>query len=228
MNTCIVNWFCVNLYSELVLGKLVQYIGFVYICTVNWFCVNLYSELVMYTLVVLFTVVQKLIFWYLYSKLAFLAIKATLEVQKAVFWSVCVYVGTHFAQSWHSDCTKFACWLHKVCTNFAIHQQLVSIKIKFKLSSSQEPSQCLLKIMVRVKVNQLVRGGFVVIYLHDLVGPCSPWVLVLERWKFFPDPLTYVSTWGLQRFLIGGHFILRPKAAWECLRNREFQTKYNL
>ena len=30
-------------------------------------------------------------------------------------------------------------------TNFAIHQQLVSIKIKFKLSSSQEPSQCLFK-----------------------------------------------------------------------------------
>ena len=62
MYTCIVNWFCVNLYSELVLCKLVQYIGFVYICTVNWFCVNLYSELVMYTLVVLFTVVQKLNF----------------------------------------------------------------------------------------------------------------------------------------------------------------------
>ena len=144
MYTCIVNWFCVNLYSELVLCKLVQYIGFVYTCTVNWFCVNLYSELVMYTLcVVLCTVVQKLILWYLYSKLAFLAMKATLEVQKAVFLSVCVYVGTHFAQSWHTDCTKFACWLHKVCTNFAIHQQLVSIKIKFKLSSSQEPSQCL-------------------------------------------------------------------------------------
>ena len=67
---------------------------------------------------------------------------------KAVFWSVCVYVGTHFAQSWHSDCTKFACWLHKVCTNFAIHQQLVSIKIKFKLSSSQEPSQCLLLTII--------------------------------------------------------------------------------
>ena len=76
-----------------------------------------YSELVMYTLVVLCTVVQKLILWYLYSKLAFLAMKATLEVQKAVFLSVCVYVGTHFAQSWHSDCTKFASWLHKVCTN---------------------------------------------------------------------------------------------------------------
>ena len=41
--------------------------------------------------------------------LPFLAMKATLEVQKAVFLSVCVYVGTHFAQSWHSDCTKFAC-----------------------------------------------------------------------------------------------------------------------
>ena len=115
-----------------------------YTCTVNWFCVHLYGKLVMYTLVVLCTVVQKLILWYLYSKLAFLVMKATLEVQKAVFLSVCVYVGTHFAQSWHSDWTKFACWLHKVCTNFAIHQQLVSIKIKFKLSSSQEPSQCLL------------------------------------------------------------------------------------
>ena len=60
--------------------------------------------------------------------------KATLEVQKAVFLSVFVYVVTHFAkvgtvivQSLHAD-----------------HQQLVSIKIKFKLSSSQETSQCLL------------------------------------------------------------------------------------
>ena len=146
MYTCIVNWFCVNLYSELVLCKLVQYIGFVCTCTVNWFFVILYSELVMYSLVVLCTVVQKLILWYLYSKLAFLAMKATLEVQKAVFLSVFVYVGTQFAQNWHTDCTKFACWLHKVCTNFAIHQQLVSIKIKFKLSSSQEPSQCLFLI----------------------------------------------------------------------------------
>ena len=126
MYTCTVNWFCVHLYGKLV------------------FFVHLHGKLVMYTLVVLCTVVQKLILWYLYSKLAFLAMKATLEVQKAVFLSVCVYVGTHFAQSWHTDCTKFACWLHKVCTNFAIHQQLVSIKIKFKLSSSQEPSKCLL------------------------------------------------------------------------------------
>ena len=133
-----------QIFFELVLCKLVQYIGFVYTCTVNWFCVNLYSELVMYTLVVLCTVVQKLILLYLYSKLAFLAMKTTLEVQKAVFLSVFVYVGTYFAQSWHSDCTKFACLLHKVCTNFAVHQQLVSIKIKFKLSSSQEPSKCLL------------------------------------------------------------------------------------
>ena len=106
----------------------------------------------MYTLVVLCTVVQKLILWYLYSKLAFLAMKATLEVQKAVFLSLCVYVGTHFAQSWHSDCTKFACWLLKVCTNFAIQQQRVSIKIKFKLSSSQEPSQCLfLMYLISIK-----------------------------------------------------------------------------
>ena len=80
------------------------------------------------------------LFIHLYSKLGVLAMKATLEVQKAVSM---YYVGTHFAQSWYTDCTKFACWLHKVWTNFAIHQQLVSIKIKFKLSSSQEPSQCL-------------------------------------------------------------------------------------
>ena len=38
-----------------------------------------------------------------------LALKATLEGQKAVFLSVRVYVGTHFAQSWQNDCTKFAC-----------------------------------------------------------------------------------------------------------------------
>ena len=83
----------IHLYKKMVLCKLVQYIGFVYTCTVNWFSVNLYSELVMYTLVVLCTVVQKLILWYLYSKLAFLAMKATLEVQKAMFLS-------KFAQIW--------------------------------------------------------------------------------------------------------------------------------
>ena len=88
MYTCIVNWFCVNLHSELVLCKLVQYIGFVCTCTVNWYFVNLYSELVMYSLVVLCTVVQKLILRYLYSKLAVLAMKANLEVEKAVFLSV--------------------------------------------------------------------------------------------------------------------------------------------
>ena len=63
----------------------------------------------MYNKLVLCTVVQKLILRYLYSKLAVLAMKATLEVEKAVFLSVCVYVGIHFAQSWHTDCTKFAC-----------------------------------------------------------------------------------------------------------------------
>ena len=44
--------------------------------------------------------------------------------------------------------------------------------------------------------NQLLRYGFDIVYLHDLVGPCSTWVLVLECWNFFPDLLTYVSTWG--------------------------------
>ena len=63
----------------MVLCKLVQYIGFVYTCTVNWFCVNLYSELVIYTLVQLYRN------WF--CKLAFLAMKATLEVQKAMFLS---------------------------------------------------------------------------------------------------------------------------------------------
>ena len=119
-----------------------------YTCTVNWFCVHLYGKLVMYTLVILCTVVPKLILWYLYSKLVFLAMKATLEVRSAkgsVFVCVCTCVGTHFAQSWQSDCTKLACWLHKVYTNFAIHEQLVKIRIIFKLSSSQDPSKCLLK-----------------------------------------------------------------------------------
>ena len=83
--------------------------------------------------------------------------KATLEVEKAVFLSVCVYVGTHFAQSWHSDCTKFVCLLHKVCTKFAIQQQLVSIKIKFKLSSSQEPSQCFFFLM-KASITALAGG----------------------------------------------------------------------
>ena len=36
-------------------------------------------------------------------------------------------------------------WFYKVCTQCAIYQQLVSIKSKFNLSSSQEPSKCLLK-----------------------------------------------------------------------------------
>ena len=58
---------------------------------------------------------------------------------------------------------------------------------------------------------------FEVVYLDNIVGPCSPWVLVLvlDYWKFFPGLLTYVSTYGCQQFLIRGHFILRPAAC--CL-----------
>ena len=65
--------------------------------------------------------------------------------------------------------------------------------------------------------NQSPRHGFEVFYLDNIVGPCSRWVWVLECWKFFRDLLTYVSTWGWRQFLIRGHFILRPEAAWECL-----------
>ena len=79
-----------------------------------------------------------------------------------------------------------------------------------------------------LRTNQWVLYRFDVVYLHNLVGPCSPWVWVLECWNFFPDLLTYVSTWGFQRFLIWGLFILRPEAAWECLRNCDLQTKYKL
>ena len=59
--------------------------------------------------------------------------KATLEVQKAVFLHK---VGTLIVQSLHADCTKLAHILQFI-------QQLVSIQIKFKLSSSQEPAKCL-------------------------------------------------------------------------------------
>ena len=61
------------------------------------------------------------------------------------------------------------------------------------------------------------RHGFEVVYLDNIVGPGYRWVWVLECWKFFPGLLTYVSTWGCRQFLIWGHFILRPEAAWECL-----------
>ena len=61
--------------------------------------------------------------------------KATIEVQKEVSLSVCLM----FAHNLHKVCTQIV----KVCTNFAIHEQLVSINLKFKLSSSQEPLKCL-------------------------------------------------------------------------------------
>ena len=41
MYTCTVNWFCVHLYSQLVICTLVQSTCFVYTCTFNWFCVHL-------------------------------------------------------------------------------------------------------------------------------------------------------------------------------------------
>ena len=142
MYTCIVNWFCVNLYSELVLCKLVQYIGFVYTCTVSWLCIHYV--------------------WF------------CAQLYRNWF---CDFVGTHFAQSWHSDWTKFACLLHKVCTNFAIHQQLVSIKIKFKLSSSQESSQCLLIFQ------SYLDKGFCIIYF---VKPKKQWSIIL-LWSQLSD-----------------------------------------
>ena len=76
--------------------------------------------------------------------------------------------------------------------------------------------------------NQSFQHGFEVIYIDNIVGPCYCWVWVLECWKFFTDLLTYVSTWSWQQFLIWGHFILRPEAAWNSLRSCELQTKYNL
>ena len=111
-----VKWFCVHLYSKLVLCKLVQYIGFVYTCTVSllciylWFCVQLYES--------------------------------NSRSAKGSVLSVYVYVGTHFVQSWHSDCTK----------QLAIYQQLVSIKIKFNQSSSQESFKCFLILHLTLKI----------------------------------------------------------------------------
>ena len=97
------------------------------------------------------------------------------------------------------------------------------IQVKSRSGPGQVRSRSKLK-----DLNQLPLYRFDVVYLHNLVGPCSPWVWVLECWNFFPDLLTYVSTWGLQRFLIWELFILRPEAAWECLRNCDLQTKYKL
>ena len=76
--------------------------------------------------------------------------------------------------------------------------------------------------------NKSFRHRFEVVYLDNIVGPGYRWVWVLECWKFFPGLLTYVTTWGWRQFLIWGHFILRPEAAWNCLRSCELQTKYNL
>ena len=76
------NWFCVHLYSKLVLCTLMQLTGFVYTCTGNWFCVHLHKNWFCETCTV---------------NWQFLAMKASLEVQKVVF------------------CTKVAHWLYKVC-----------------------------------------------------------------------------------------------------------------
>ena len=80
----------------------------------------------------------------------------------------------------------------------------------------------------REATSQWVRYWFDVVYLHNIVGPCYRWVWVPECWNFFPDLLTYVSTWGLRQFLIWGHLILRPEAGWECLRSCDLQTKCNV
>ena len=57
----------------------------------------------------------------------------------------CVYVGIYIL---HKVGTLIVQSFHADCIRFAIHQKLVSIKIKFKLSSSQEPSQCLLNFIL--------------------------------------------------------------------------------
>ena len=103
MCTCTVNWFCVHLYSQLVLCTLL----FVYTCTFSWFCVHLYRN------------------WFF------------VHLHRNRFYDTCTVnwlysyesnsrsaKGSVFAQSWH----------------------VASIKIKFKLSSSQELSKCLLRL----------------------------------------------------------------------------------
>ena len=104
----IVNWFCVHLYSQLVLCTLVQSTGFVYTCTMNWLYIHLYWKLVLCTLI------QLTGFVYTYTVNWF-----CVHLHRNWFCGTCTE--TDFAQSWYTDCTKFACWLHKVCTNFAIH-----------------------------------------------------------------------------------------------------------
>ena len=40
--------------------------------------------------------------------------------------------------------------------------------------------------------NQSLQCGFEVFYLHNIVGPCSRWVWVLECWNFFPGLLAFL------------------------------------
>ena len=130
--------------------------------------------------------------------------KATLEVQKAVFLSVCVYilhkVGTVIVQSLHADYTK-------VCTNFAIHQQLVSIKIKFKLSSSQEPTQCLFFFSSEVKI---LSEHFLLSAYHHSFAPLS----VKSHWTpkkgfkhFYLISILYQSCVWIESKTFFWHFI---------------------
>ena len=65
--------------------------------------------------------------------------------------------------------------------------------------------------------NQSARSRTTAISLDNIVGLCYRWVLVLECWKFFPWLLTYVLTWGCQRFAIWGEVIC--SRGWEAGEN---------
>ena len=84
---CTVNWICVHLNSQLVIYILL----FVYTCTFNWFCVHLHRNWFCDTWTVNWL--------FIYESNSSRA------------------KGSVFAPSCFTDCTKFACWLHKFCNS---------------------------------------------------------------------------------------------------------------
>ena len=74
-----------------------------------------------------------------------------------------------------TDCTKFEHWLKRVCTKFAIYLQFVSIKIKFKLSSSQEPSKCLFDL-ITLYLSVIFLCFFIFLFFLNLFEVCTTFI----------------------------------------------------
>ena len=108
---------------------------------------------------------------------------------------------------------RIRCWVENTESGFNQKLDLAINNVK--------PKDCYFVL----DYNQSARSRTTAIYLDNIVGLCYRWVLVLECWKIFPGLLTYVLTWGCQRFAIWGDLFSRLGGWGKCVNYLVFHSR---